>query len=66
MKYKCVTDGFKTRGYKNNNLDSKKWVSVVNDDVLECNGDYILKGGVSLCHKDSILGKYHFRKVDEE
>lgn len=35
-------------------------------DVLECEGDYIVKDGVSLCHKDSILGKYHFRKVDEE
>lgn len=65
MKYKCVTDGFKTRGYKNNNLDSEKWVSVVNGDVLESDGDYIVKDGVSLCHKDSILGKYHFRKVDE-
>ena len=65
MKYKCVTDGFKTRGYKNNNLDSKKWVSVVNGDVLECDGECIVKDGISLCHKDSILGKYHFRKVDK-
>lgn len=66
MKYKCVTDGFKTRGYRINNLDSEKCVTVVNGDVLESDGDYIAKDGVSICHKDSILRKYHFRKVDEE
>ena len=48
MKYKCVTDGFKTRGYKINNPDSEKWVSVVNGDVLECDGECIVKDGISL------------------
>ena len=65
MKYKCITDGFKTRGYKANDPDSKQWIKVINGDVLEGDGDYILKDGVSICHKDSILGKYHFRKVDK-
>lgn len=65
MKYKCVTNGFKTRGCRVNNPNSEKQVTVINGDVLEFDGDYIVKDGVSLCHKDSILGKYHFRKVDE-
>lgn len=64
MKYKCVTDGFKTRGYKFDNSESEKWVRVVNGEILDCNGEYIVKNGISLCHKDNILGKYHFRKVD--
>lgn len=66
MKYKCVTDGFKIIGYRINNLDSEKCVTVVNGDVLERDGDYIVKDGVSICHKNSILGKYHFRKIEEE
>lgn len=66
MKYKCVTDGFKIRGYKVNNPDSEKRVTVINGDILECSGEYIVKDGVSICHKDSILGKYHFRKVNEK
>ena len=61
MKYKCVTNGFKTRGCKVDNPESEKWVSVVNGDILDCDGEYIVKDGVCLCHKDSILGKYHFR-----
>lgn len=65
MKYKCVTDGFKTRGYKVNNPEYERWVPVVNGEILDCDGEYIVKNGISLCHKDSILGKYHFRKVDE-
>lgn len=66
MKYKCVTDGFKIRGYEVNNPDSEKRVTVINGDILECIGEYIVKDGVSICHKDSILGKYHFRKVNEK
>lgn len=65
MKYKYVTNEFKTRGCRANNPDSEKWVIVINRDDLECNGDYSVKDGVSLFHKDSILGKHHFRRVDE-
>ena len=65
MKYKCVTDGFKKTGYLVDNPDLIKRETVYNGDVLECEGYYIIKNGVSLCHKDSIMGKYHFRKVDE-
>lgn len=65
MKYKCVTDGFKTRGCKVDNSESGNWVRVVNGEILDCDGEYIVRNGISLCHKDSILGKYHFRKVDE-
>ena len=65
MKYKCVTNGFKTRGYRVNNPEYERWVPVFNGEILDCDGEYIVKNGISLCHKDSILGKYHFRKVDE-
>ena len=65
MKYKCVTNGFKTRGYRVNNPEYERRVPVVNGEILDCDGEYIVKNGISLCHKDSILGKYHFRKVDE-
>ena len=65
MKYECVTNGFKTRGCKVDNPESEKWMTVFNGDILDCDGDYIVKGGVYLCHKDSILGKYHFRRQEE-
>lgn len=64
MKYKCVTNGFKIRGCKADGSDEQE-VQVVNGDVLETDGDFIVKDGFILCHKDSILGKYHFRKVEE-
>ena len=65
MKYKCVTDGFKTKCFKNDNTEYEKMVSIFNGDVLEDDGEYITKDGFSICHKNSIIGKYHFRKVDE-
>ena len=65
MKYKCVTNGFKIRGYRVNTSDSVKHVTVISGDVLDCVGEYIVKDGVALCHNDSILAKYHFRKVGE-
>lgn len=61
MKYRCITNGFKTRDKQN----PEKWISVSNGEIVECDGEYIIKGGARLCHKKSILGKYHFRKVDE-
>lgn len=65
MKYKCITNGFKTRGFKVDNPESEKWVSVVNGDILDCDGEYIVKDEICLCHKDSIIGKYHFRPQKE-
>ena len=65
MKYKCVTDGFTKIGYLIDNTDYVKRETVCNGDILDCVQDCIVKNGISLCHKDSILGKYHFRKVDE-
>lgn len=53
VKYKCVTNGFVKEG-----------CTVYNGEILNCEGDYIVKNGVLLCHKDSIIGKYHFRKVN--
>lgn len=64
MKYRCVTNGFETTGYEIKNPDKERSITVKNGDVLDCEGDYIVKDGVSLCHKYSILGKYHFRKVE--
>ena len=51
-------------GYLVDNPDSEKKETVYNGDILNCEGDYIVKNGVLLCHKDSIIGKYHFRKVN--
>ena len=65
MKYECMLDGFKTRGYIVNSPGSEKWMSVSNGEILECDGEYIVKDGVALCHKDSVLGKVYFRKVYE-
>ena len=65
MKYICVTNGFKTRGCRVNNPESEKRISIVNGEILDCDGEYIVKNRIPLCSKDSILGKYHFRKVDE-
>lgn len=65
MKYKCITEGFKTRGCKAD-LDCEKWIKVVNGEILSTEDDYIVKDGFLLCHKDSILAKYHFIKVEEE
>lgn len=42
MKYKCVTDGFKTRGCKVDNSESGKWMRVVNGEILDCDGEYML------------------------
>lgn len=63
VKYKCVTNGFTKEGCLVDNPDSEKKETVYNGDILNCEGDYIVKNGVLLCHKDSIIGKYHFRKV---
>lgn len=64
MKYRCVTNGFKIKGYEITNPDNERSITVKHGDVLDCEGDYIVKDSVSLCHKDSILGKYHFRKEE--
>lgn len=66
MKYRCVTNGFKIRAYSKNNPDIEKEISVFNGDVVNCEDEYIEKSGFVICHKDSILGKYHFRKVEEQ
>lgn len=67
MKYKCVTDGFKTDGYIIDDPDFNRKVSIVRGDILECvDGEYLVKDGVYVCKKDSILGKYHFKKVESE
>lgn len=66
MKYKCITNGFKIKSYSKNNPDIKKEISVFNGDVVNCEDEYILKNGFIICHKDSILGIYHFRKVEDQ
>ena len=65
VKYKCVTNGFEKAVYLNGNPDPIKRETICNGDILECNDGYIVKDGIPLCHKDSIFGKYHFRKADE-
>ena len=66
MKYKCVTDGFEIEGCVIDDPDFAKKVSIANGEVLECiDGEYIVKNGVYVCHKDSVLGKYHFKEVED-
>ena len=64
VKYKCVTNGFTKAGCLVDNPDSEKKETVYNGEILNCEGDYIVKNGVLLCHKDSIIGKYHFKRVN--
>ena len=67
MKYKCVTDGFEIEGCVIDNPDYAEKVSIAKGEVLECvDREYIVKDGVYVCAKNSILGKYHFKKVESE
>lgn len=61
MKYRCITNGFAKRDMDN----PGQWISVSNGEIVECDGEYIVKDGVRLCHKDSIMGMYHFRKAGD-
>lgn len=60
MKYKCITNGFTTIAYKVKNPDELKKIKVEKGEVLECEGEYILKNGFCLCHNKSIFAKRHF------
>lgn len=62
MKYKCMVDGCKIKGCKVDNPELEQWVELVCGEILDCDGEYIIKNGTYLCHKNSIMGKCFFRK----
>lgn len=66
-RYQCVTNGFtKTMVYKINQSKNEV-VVVLPHDVLEVDRQgYLRKDGIRVCHKESILGHYHFKKISKK
>lgn len=65
--YICKTDGFKKRGFPQRNIETNKMVRVNHGDIVSSDSKgYLLKDGICLCHKESIVGKYHFHKLSKK
>lgn len=61
--YVCKTEGFKTRGFSKYTKDINGMVRVNRGDIVSSDSQgYLWKDGICLCHKESIVGKYHFKK----
>lgn len=66
-RYICKTEGFSTRGFPKYNEDSNRRVRVNHGDIVSSDSKgYLLKDGICLCHKESIVGKYHFHKLSKK
>lgn len=62
--YICKTGGFSSNGFPKYSEELTKMVRVNHGDiVLADSKGYLWKDGICLCHKESILGHYHFRKI---
>ena len=60
--YICKTEGFSTRGFPKYNEDGNKMVRVNHGDIVSSDSKgYLWKDGICICHKESIVGRYHFK-----
>lgn len=60
----CKSNGFSTRGFNTHNNDSSEKIIIHSGDVVEADEQgYLWRNGICLCHKDSIVGHYHFKKI---
>lgn len=65
--YICKTGGFSIKGFPKGNTDINRMVRVKSGDVVSSDSNgYLWKDGICVCHKDSILGKYHFLKISKK
>lgn len=65
--YICKTDGFSTSGFPRHNEDPNEMVRVNHGDIVQADSKGNLwKDGICLCHKESIMGHYHFRKIQKK
>lgn len=66
-KYICKSEGFSTRGFPKYNEDINRMVRVKHRDVVTSDSKgYLWKDGICLCHKESVLGHYHFEKFSKK
>lgn len=64
--YICKSEGFNTRGFPEYNEDINGMVRVNHGDIVSSDSKgYLWKDGICLCHKESIVGKYHFQKFSK-
>ena len=65
MKYICKTKGFSIKGYTKENPEKNKKITIKNGDIVETDNEgYMWKDNICFCHSDSILGHYHFEKLN--
>ena len=61
--YICKSEGISTRGFPKYNEDGNKMVRVNYGDIVSSDSKgYLWKDEICICHKESIVGKYHFQK----
>lgn len=62
-RYICKSDGLSTVGFPQYNEDLTKKVRVNHGDIVQVDlKGYLWKYGICICHKESIVGHYHFEK----
>lgn len=66
-RYICKTDGFSTSGFWWRNKNMNTTIRINHGDIVQADLDgYLWKDGICLCHKESIVGKYHFQKFSKK
>lgn len=64
-RYICLTDGFRKSGVIQDNPVIVKKINIHSGEVVDCDErGMFFKNNVFICHRDSILGKQHFRKIE--